>query len=535
MRTHLTPTRNRRQPSISRALTLSLILTVVVVAIVLMFINYQVAIRKAKTQLDKQADEYLSFLLDSLSVPMWNFEADTIRHIGSAYAQNDIVSTLEIENADGGVYFRSVKEYAGFRTQRESPVLFQGRFVGIVRLSLNSHAFSAFQAQLLRYSLIALAGILIAIVAMTGFLLRLFLKRPLCNLCTLVDDYSSGAGNLPVYPHVSREFQPIIEGLAAMNARINRHMSELQQAEKKYRNIFDAAKDAIIILSHNKGQILDANHYACKLYGYSRDEMLALKSVDLSADPQKTMAELRSEINWIPIRYHKKKNGSIFPTEISISYFELDGRGLSASVIRDISYRLKTENEKRQLEAQLQRGQKMEAIGTLAGGVAHDLNNILSGIVGYPELLLMDLPADSPFRNSILAIQKSGLKAAAIVQDLLTLARRGIAPRDIVNVNHIVSEYLKSPEFSNIKSDFPGIALAVKLEADLLTTMGSSVHLSKTVMNLVTNALESIVGDGNIEIATHNRYIDKPIRGYEEVHEGDYVVLSITDTGMGVD
>ena len=85
------------------------------------------------------------------------------------------------------------------------------------------------------------------------------------------------------------------------------------------------------------------------------------------------------------------------------------------------------------MQAQLQRAQKMEAIGTLAGGVAHDLNNILSGIVSYPELLLMDLKDDSPLRQPILTIQKSGEKAAAIVQDLLTLARRGVEATEVVN------------------------------------------------------------------------------------------------------
>ncbi len=89
----------------------------------------------------------------------------------------------------------------------------------------------------------------------------------------------------------------------------------------------------------------------------------------------------------------------------------------------------------------------MEALGTLAGGVAHDLNNILSGIVSYPELLLMDIPLDSPQRKPILTIQKSGERAAAIVQDLLTLARRGVVNTNVVNLNSIITEYLKSPEY----------------------------------------------------------------------------------------
>ena len=132
----------------------------------------------------------------------------------------------------------------------------------------------------------------------------------------------------------------------------------------------------------------------------------------------------------------------------------------------------------------------MEAIGTLAGGVAHDLNNILGGLVSYPELLLLKLPEDSPLRKSILTIQKSGEKAAAVVQDLLTLARRGVVITEVVNPNDIISEYLESLEHEKIKSYHPGIHIETHLEKEVLNILGSSTHLSKTVMNLVSNAAE---------------------------------------------
>jgi len=186
------------------------------------------------------------------------------------------------------------------------------------------------------------------------------------------------------------------------------------------------------------------------------------------------------------------------------------------------------------LEAQLQRAQKMEAIGTLAGGVAHDLNNVLSGIVSYPELLLLDLPEDSPLIKPILTIQKSGKKAADIVQDLLTLARRGVVATEVMNLNNIIDDYLKSPECANLKEFYPDAKIESNLEAYLLNIMGSSVHLSKTVMNLVSNAAEAMPEGGNIFISTESKYIDKPIRGYDDVKEGDYVILTVSDTGIGI-
>ena len=185
-------------------------------------------------------------------------------------------------------------------------------------------------------------------------------------------------------------------------------------------------------------------------------------------------------------------------------------------------------------EKMLARAKKMEAIGTLAGGVAHDLNNVLSGIVSYPELLLLDIPEDSPLRNPILTIQKSGQKAAAIVEDLLTLARRGAFTTDVTHLTHIVNSYLKSPECRKMTEFYPDARIESNLEAHLLNIMGSSVHLSKTVMNLVNNAAEAMPDGGNIFISTQNKYIDKPVRGYDDVTEGDYVVLTVSDTGVGI-
>ena len=194
----------------------------------------------------------------------------------------------------------------------------------------------------------------------------------------------------------------------------------------------------------------------------------------------------------------------------------------------------KVEEDKKKLETQLQRAQKMEAIGTLAGGVAHDLNNILSGVVSYPELMLMDLPGDSELRDPIETIHKSGLKAAAIVQDLLTLARRGVSISEIVNLNEIISEHLETPEIEKIKKFHPELKVEFEPGADLLNICGSPVHLSKTVMNLITNAAEAMSDGGTIYISTQNIYLDQPVEGYDDIEEGDYVLLSISDSGIGI-
>ena len=141
---------------------------------------------------------------------------------------------------------------------------------------------------------------------------------------------------------------------------------------------------------------------------------------------------------------------------------------------------------------------------------------------------------DSPLRKSILTIQKSGEKAAAVVQDLLTLARRGVVVTEVVKLNDVIAEYLESPEHERLQSYHPGVHIETRLEKESLNILGSSTHLSKTVMNLVSNAAEAMPEGGRLSISTENRHIDRPIRGYDDVIEGDYVVLTISDTGTGI-
>lgn len=197
--------------------------------------------------------------------------------------------------------------------------------------------------------------------------------------------------------------------------------------------------------------------------------------------------------------------------------------------------KLKQEMEERkEMQDQLARAQRMEAVGTLAAGVAHDLNNILSGIVSYPDLLLTQLPADSQLRKPLNTIHNSGQKAAAIVQDMLTLARRGVTTSEVVNLKAIVADYLNSPEYSELTTHHPDVRIIKRFSSDLMNITGSPVHLGKTIMNLVSNATEAIDTQGTVTITLNNKYIDTPIKGYDDVQQGDYVLLKISDTGHGI-
>ena len=200
----------------------------------------------------------------------------------------------------------------------------------------------------------------------------------------------------------------------------------------------------------------------------------------------------------------------------------------------EIDERQRTYREKRELEKRLDRSKKMETLGLLAGGVAHDLNNVLSGIVSYPDLLLLDLFPDHPMYNPIMTIKESGQKAAAIVQDLLTLARRGVICNEVVDLNTIISEYCTSPEHQKLMTFHCNITMEILLQENLLNIKGSPIHLKKTIMNLISNAAEAQPEGGSIHLSTYNRHVDKPIQGYQQIKEGDYAILEVKDTGMGI-
>ena len=323
---------------------------------------------------------------------------------------------------------------------------------------------------------------------------------------------------------------------------------ELHASERKYRLLTESISDVIwtVDMSFNFTYVSPA---VAKILGWSAEDVLNMpmrqiltpQSYEIALEKitkNITKGELAGGFNRTRILELElqRKDGTTTWCEITASFL-LNDDGMPTGilgVLRDISKRMKDLAEKEELQRQLARSKKMEAIGTLAGGVAHDLNNILSGILTYPELLLLDLPEDSPMRKPIVTIQESGKKAAAIVQDLLTLARRGVAVSEVVNLNDIVNIYLASPELKKMLHFHPKVSVDSQLEPNLMNILGSPVHLGKTLMNLVSNAAEAMPEGGTLIVRTENRYVKKPIRGYEDVSKGHYVLLEVRDTGVGI-
>jgi len=308
-------------------------------------------------------------------------------------------------------------------------------------------------------------------------------------------------------------------------------------------SIVENIPNMIFVKDAQELRFIRLNRAGEDLLGYSCNELLGKNDYDLFPEEQadffieKDRDVLRSgRILDIPEEPLQTKNkGLRFLHTKKVPILNLNGEpDYLLGISEDITERKNAEAEKQRLEEQLARAQKMEALGTLAGGVAHDLNNVLGALVGYSELMKEDLPKDSTSVKYADNILKSSMRATAIIQDLLTMARRGVAVSQVVNLNKLIVDSLKTPEFENLLSSHPNVRISTELENDLFNIKGSPVHLIKTIMNLVLNAAESITGEGNVSIKTKNRYLDQPIHGYDTMAEGDYTVLIVSDTGSGI-
>ena len=317
------------------------------------------------------------------------------------------------------------------------------------------------------------------------------------------------------------------------------NLRSLKRSEARFRQLFENANDAIYLVDGTSRRIVDCNRKALILDGYSRSEMTAMRMFELFPPEEREVLEHRRKqvlqkgsFATVASLHHVKKDGTRVPVEISTSLVETGGQKLVMCIVRDISSRKALEQEREATAAKLRRSRRMEAIGLMAGGVAHDLNNILSGVISYPELMMMKLPADSPILPDLQKVMESGQRAAGVVADLLTVARGAASVKEIICLNELIRSYMVSPEFCKLISLHPEVDFVPRLAPDVKDILCSPVHMQKVFLNLATNAAESINGAGQVEISTCSRVIN-----HDTPHgppAGEYTVFSVQDSGSGI-
>ncbi len=317
--------------------------------------------------------------------------------------------------------------------------------------------------------------------------------------------------------------------------------AKLKESEEKYRTLIDKFPDGIGIVQDKT--IVFANPGLGRITGYKPEEMIGssmIKGVGSKAPPRELepyIIRMETTSDSPPLStWWTRKDGVIIHIELSGTLIQYNNRPATLFVMKDVTEDVQAQKERGLLKRKLEKARKMEAMGLLAGGVAHDLNNILSGIVSLPGLLLTDLPEKSDLREPIEMIKDSGIRASIIVDELLTLGRGSAKDLMPVNLNEVINNYLRSPEFGILKEFNQKVIVETLLAPDLSMISATKVDIRKVVMNLVANGAESIKKEGRLIIKTVNCCFmaDRP-KDYISPESGDYVCLSISDTGEGID
>ncbi len=289
----------------------------------------------------------------------------------------------------------------------------------------------------------------------------------------------------------------------------------------------------------SSGRFVYANRAYLKMWGYDHlEEIVATSPESHCADPEtvtRIIEALREHGRCTLEFVARRKDGSTFDVLMAAQIHRgPQGQELYMGTSLDISDRKRAEEERRNLEAQLRQAQKMEAIGQLAGGVAHDFNNILTAILGNVELARAQLPADqeSGLQEDLDQIERSANRAASLTRQLLAFSRRQIAQPRHINLNDTLTDMEQM--LRRLLTEH--IALHFKPGADLHTVHVDPGHIEQVLMNLVVNARDAMPDGGDLTIETANAILDADYAAARaEVRPGEYVVLSVSDTGTGMD
>ncbi|HOX37977.1 MAG TPA: PAS domain S-box protein [Candidatus Brocadiia bacterium] len=303
----------------------------------------------------------------------------------------------------------------------------------------------------------------------------------------------------------------------------------VRESEHRFRQIFDYAGDAIVI--HDvRGDILEANQHASEILGYSREQLLEMAVQDVIVTEQVGEVERRMREAWERGRVMFesvciKRDGADAPVEFSSRLIEYRQRPAILTIARDIA-------DRKLLEEELRQALKMEAIGRLAGGVAHDFNNILTAMMGYAQILTRRIDKSDPLHSSAEQILTGAKKAANLTRQLLAFSRKDVIQPRVVDLNETV-ESMNKMLSRLLSEDIKTSVITTSQPANVKADPG---QLEQILINLTLNARDAMLEGGALVIETAFVDIDaESARQRIEMQPGRYVCLSVSDTGCGMD
>ncbi|MGB7907025.1 MAG: CHASE domain-containing protein [Syntrophobacteraceae bacterium] len=327
-----------------------------------------------------------------------------------------------------------------------------------------------------------------------------------------------------------------IESIRDINERKLAEIA-LRESEERFSRFFRASPVGTSICRLSDGQFVDINNAFMGLFGYKREEVVCQNPYKLAIwalpeDPANMFAILQEQgrLQDFETKF-RKKSGEIIDVLISAEMIEMAGQQYILGLTHDITERKRGEEARKRLEEQLFQAQKMESVGRLAGGVAHDFNNMLSVIIGRAEMALQQDVSNDKLQHNIKEILKAGLRSAELTRQLLAFARKQTAVAKILDLNDTISGMLQMLR-RLIGED---IDLLWAPELDLWKVKIDPSQVDQILANLVVNARDAISGVGAVTMRTENGVIDESNRAQAaELIAGQYVLLTVSDTGTGM-
>ena len=307
---------------------------------------------------------------------------------------------------------------------------------------------------------------------------------------------------------------------------------------EKYETIFRTAPVWVVLSSLDEGRYIEANEAFLEAMGYQQEEVIGKTSLELgtwvdSEDRRRLVAQVRETGGIRSVEVQRKtRSGTIIDTLFSAEILQLGDEEVMISMTQDISRYKKAEQERKRLQNEFLQAQKMESVGRLAGGVAHDFNNMLSVILGRTELALYGLNPGDQFHSDLKGIQKAATHAADITRQLLAFARKQTISPQVLDLNDTVEGMLKMLR-RLIGED---VDLAWQPDTRLWTVNMDPSQIDQILVNLCVNARDAIEGVGSITIETQNVVLDQSYcTEHPGVVPGEYVMLAVGDDGSGMD
>lgn len=545
---------NRKKDTLSKALISKLTYTVILIFVVINVFSFWLYSQESKKTYTRKHSEYLAYLKDSLELPLWNIDRDGVESICNSFSKNEIVSLLRVTDEDGNSLFSMIHEDEPSLIVQKIPVYYRDLIVGNVELGFTKRLYQKNNYQMLARGMLPLLFVIFGLMVASKILLSRLIEQPLNHLISRIENISEGNYQEQKQTFKHFEIKKILEkfnvmanrvdkrerSLVQINLQLEAEIADRKQAERdlresqrRYQQLVEDLPVGIFRASAEyDGKYVMVNPAYAKMLGYdSEQDLMNHEAKDVYKSPEMRQVFLEmlfqeETIQGLNLEFKKKDGQSIEALVTAHVVSNKEGKPLYLEgIIEDVT-------ERNSLEKQIRQTQKMEAVGTLTGGISHDFNNILASIFGFTEAAKMRNSKGQDIEKYFDEILDAGLRARSLIKQMLAFSRQTEVVRTATYLSPIIKETVKFlraslPSSIRIKQDFI---------VEKATVWADPTQIHQILMNLCTNSSHAM-GDrgGVLEIIIDQIVLDDSSNlQLRDLLPGEYIKISVADCGHGI-